>query len=615
MIDFARMHVTFMVFLIACAAVLSPAVGKADSNNAPSGVSGLCLVPWPRSVHRQRGSFELKPTTVIAADTASMSTARYLRNVLSPATRDTLRIVPLADAPGKNVIVLKQSSDAATNREGYQLLVTPREVRILGRAQAGIFYGIQTLRQLFPPQILANKPPARPTRWVAPCVSIKDQPAYRYRGFMLDPARQFLTVKFIKRFIDVMAFQKMNFLHLHLTDNQAWTIPIRGYPQLTDMKRWSPGAQMAKYARGVYTRKDIHELVEYAAKRHITIVPEIELPAHFSVAGKMLPQVLGPDNPLKTGKMKWTVGSSVHWALPCVGQKQTYVILENILDQVMKMFPSPYIHIGGDEWGGNPWKTCPLGAALIKREHLAQREPGSKPIDLLYRYLMRKICAYIVAKGRTPVFWYDAVWKGYAFPPGSMVHMWWEFGQHPHVKAAKQGLNVIDSKVFTLYFDSGSGARIKPVYDYNPMPAAIAGTSLARHMAGAEAPLWNLKQKIVFAHAYPRGGALAEVLWTPHREQSWGHFQKRLPGYLDQLVALGVNYDGRGLHVVGRWSPAQFRGQRGYTTLRWKVAGKITHAGRYQVELVYRRGRNGVHIKWVKLVANGTVVAQDVHKG
>ncbi|MCG8508510.1 MAG: beta-N-acetylhexosaminidase, partial [Rhodospirillales bacterium] len=361
-----------LVLVLTVTGLASTVFAEQDSEHIPS------LIPSPAEMQVDRGTFTVAASTRILVDDIGKETGRYLADLLRPATGYRLTILrhEAQQAP-PNAIVLRIDADReALGAEGYELTVTEKGVVILAAEPAGLFYGVQTLRQLLPAEIESEK--REQVKWTVPCVRIKDKPTYRWRGLMLDPARQFLTVDFIKRYVDIMALHKMNYLHLHLSDNQAFTVQIKRYPQLTNMKLWHPDARDPKWEAGIYSQDDIRELVAYAAARHITIVPEIEMPAHFSVIGATLPDVMCPNNPRRKDKEQWEPLQSHHWVSPCAGGEKSYEILQNILDEVMELFPSPYIHLGADEWFCKAWAECE-GYPLVAIDGAAHCAPMDNP--------------------------------------------------------------------------------------------------------------------------------------------------------------------------------------------------------------------------------------------
>lgn len=533
----------FLTLFIAQSMVSFARAEEAGQANRASSLPAL--IPLPAKVAVQSGHFLLRADTRILTDSATADTGTYLAELLAPATGYRLKVEKTSKPePCANSLVLVSTPEkSGLGEEGYELLVAEDRVVIGASTPAGVFYGVQTLRQLLPADIESKKPLGNQVKWTIPCVRIEDKPVYRQRGVMLDPARQFLSADFIKRYIDLLAFHKMNWLHLHLTDTVGWTVGIKKYPQLTDLKEWPSSAIDPKQDRGFYSREELRELVAYAAQRHITIVPEIEMPSHFTIAAGVLPDVLCPSNPLrKLDKRQWTYPEDYPLACPCPGSEKTFEILDDIVSEIIEIFPSPYIHIGGDEWYGAPWADCPACGERIEKERLGELEPGSSKKDMLYRYFMRRMCRHVVSKGRQPIFWYDKAWEGHPFPEGSVVHMWHEWERKPHVKAAKSGHDVLSSAVPVLYFDLGSPSAVKPVYQFDPMPEAMMGNELSAHLLGMSAPLWNIVPAKMDVRAFPRTTALAEIAWTQKDRQNWDDFSRRLAEYLKRLQIMGVDF-------------------------------------------------------------------------
>jgi len=590
----------------------------------------LPLIPLPAELTPGEGRFTLSPQTPIHACADTEATAHYMVDQIQGDLGLELTISQIDDTDGQpdtGIVLVTQPEDGELGHEGYQLSIDGDRILIAACDDAGLFYGVQTVRQLL---LLASEKQESadgvPT-WTVPSLEACDRPLYRQRGLMLDPARQFLSVSFIKRYIDLMAFHKMNWLHLHLTDNQAWTIEIKQYPQLTDMKLWHPDARDPKWEAGVYSQEDIRDLVAYAASRHVTIVPEIEIPAHFSVIGATLPDVMCPNNPRRNDKEQWEALQSHHWVSPCPGTETSVEILENILTEVMDLFSSPYIHLGGDEWHCKNWADCPNCQQRVQRIREAGKHAPGNDNQLLYRYLMNRLCKHVTDRGCKPMFWYDAVWEGAPFPAGSVIHMWWEHERRPHLKAAKAGLEVISSSVPVLYFDLGNPSEVQPVYAFDAMPDTMAGTDLAEKMIGMSAPLWNQKESQVDHRAFPRSSALAEIAWTPRQRLDWNDFTARFARYKKCYEIMGIQSAStskvtpgvtaplvRG-EVVGRWAPQQMKPNEEPVVQQWDVTEHITAPGVYTIVFDYEKGMDGVYIKWALILEDGKQVAQDNHQG
>ena len=522
---------------------------------AADGARSVAVIPRPAKMTLGSGTFAVRPDTRLLVDIVAISTGRHLADSLKAIGGWSLSMERNeAGASHNNAIVLKlDPSLARLGEEGYVLAVEPQTVMVRAAQPAGLFYGCQTLRQL----LLA--PDVKETvrrRGTLPCLEIEDRPRFAWRGLMLDPARQFLTKDFLKRYIDMMAFYKLNRLQLHLTDDVAWTIEIKKYPELTDTMRWP--VLPADRARGVYTHEDVRELVSYAAERNVMLVPEIEMPAHNAIPGWVLAdKVLCSNNPYRAHEKPFEEKKTYEWTEPCAANPKTREIYQDILREVMEIFPSPYIHLGGDEYYGLAWARCPECRKLIETEHLRRFETeelkglfakclGSKEKYLVYRWLMTRMCDFVRSQGRRPVLWDDLSWRG-QFPLGAVIMQWHYQGgvdymqltttpESPAVEAAHADRDVVIAPFNCLYFDLNSS--LEAVYRFDPMPAGLTREQRA-HILGPHAPVWEQRQDRVEGRTFPRVYALAEIGWTPADLRDLQDFARRLAVHEEHRVVIG----------------------------------------------------------------------------
>lgn len=523
--------------------------------------AALTLIPQPSRVEERTGTFVLRANTAVTyaeGDAADVvDAARYLADALTPITGLQLKVKAQPDAKtSQGAIVLTRQDTAETlGEEGYILDVMPDRVVVRANKAAGLFYAVQTLRQLLLPKAVHPKDTTLSNRSV-PCARIEDRPRFRWRGLMLDPARHFLTTDFIKRYIDLLACYKLNRLHLHLTDHQGWTIESTKYPQLTDLSRWP--MRSASLASGVYTRADVCDLVAYAASRHVLLVPEIEFPGHNAIPAWVMPaEVLCSNNPYRKHEKPWDEDAAIPWLEPCAANPKALEIYQNILREVMSLFPGPYVHIGGDEYFGVAWAQCPECQKLIVTEDLRRDETealkrlfgvsgrlGSKNKYLLYRYLMMRMCDFVRSQGRQPVLWDDMAWRG-RFPKGAVVMQWHYQGhrdpmqnvatpENPAVEAAVAGHDAIISPVSHLYFDRNTSPDA--LYHFDPTPAGLT-LEQQSHILGPHAPVWNQRQIDVDGRVLPRLYALAEIAWAPGHIRDPQEFSRRVVVHEGQRVA------------------------------------------------------------------------------
>ena len=452
--------------------------------------------------------------------------------------------------PKGAVTLTTSKAKPALGPEGYELTVAPDSVIIRAAGQAGMFYGVQSLLQLLPPEVFAARP-APGVAWEIPCVQIADQPRFKWRGFMLDVARHFFTKDEVKQLLDVLAWHKINTLHLHLTDDQGWRIEIKKYPRLTQIGAWREDAGFGldpklstaygpdgRYG-GYYTQDDIRELVAYARGRHITIVPEIEMPGHSSAALSAYPELSCNGGPY-TPNAKGGIFAGVY----CAGKEETFEFLQNVLAEIGPLFPGQYIHIGGDEVPKDNWKKCPRCQARIKQEGLGNEHE-------LQSYFIRRIEKFINAQGRTLIGWSEIREGGLA---QNAVVMDWIGGA---VEAASAGHDVIMSPTKFCYLDYfqstnhaaeppaiGGYLPLRKVYSFDPLPEKLE-PQYQSHILGAQGNLWT-EYVPNFKHAqymiFPRLCALAEVAWSPQAARNWDDFTRRLQTQFQRFDQLGVNY-------------------------------------------------------------------------
>jgi hexosaminidase len=484
----------------------------------------------------------------VVAQGPAAAEASKLIEALSPALGYRLRLVANSSVKGSMQLKVEPSLREQLGEEGYELEATTDTVAIRAGAPAGLFYGIQTLRQLLPPAVF-SKQKVDGVQWSVPCVQIKDYPRFKWRGLLIDPARHFIPVPDVEQFIDTMALHKLNRLQIHLTDDQGWRIEIKKYPQLVQTGAWMDFTTIIQGGKaeggrpgGFYTQEDIRHLVRYAAERYVTLVPEIEMPAHTGAAIVSYPQIgLYPQklNDLSVQK-RWTAHEGVLAPRP-----QTVAFMQDVLTEVMDLFPSKYIHIGGDEANIDHWKKCEEMQGLI-------RELKLKDEAELHSWFIRQMDVFLTTHGRKLIGWDEILQGGLA--PGAVVMSW--RGEAGGITAAQAGHDVVMAPTSHTYFDYyqgpsntepkaiGGDLRLEKVYQYEPIPAAL-NADQAKHVLGGQAQLWGeyiSNQKHRMYMTYPRAAALAEVLWSPRESRNWDQFVTRLSGHLERLKALEVNY-------------------------------------------------------------------------
>ncbi len=439
-------------------------------------------------------------------------------------------------------ILLSISENKKLKKEGYELTVDKNGIKIAGDA-AGVFYGVQTLRQL----LIKTE-----DKTVVPYVHVIDNPRFEWRGMHLDVSRHYFDKEFIKKYIDILAQHKLNVFHWHLTDDQGWRIEIDKYPKLTEVAAWRAGDGEApwdydingaeegkpKYG-GFYTKDDIREVLAYAKERFVTVVPEIELPGHSWSVLHAYP------NLSCTGK-EWHRGKLWSFSDPyCVGNEETFTFFEDVLTEVIDLFPSTYIHIGGDEAKKTTWKQCSKCQARIKAEGLENEEE-------LQSYFIKRIEKFVTSKGRKIIGWDEILEGGLA--PDATVMSW--RGEEGGIKAAKQNHDVIMTPSDKLYFNHAQSnpklegvpraliIDLEKVYMYNPVPKELS-LSEKEHIKGVEACLWSeyiFTEAIAIERLLPRLLALSEIAWTANESKNWEHFQEKLTTHLIFLDKQNIHY-------------------------------------------------------------------------
>jgi hexosaminidase len=513
------------------------------------GHTPLNLIPRPESCVVTEGAFSLGPGTTVAEAPEAAGAAAQVRALLCPATGFAL---PPSGRERGNVIVLAiDREDRGLGDEGYRLVVTPDVVELRAARRAGLGNAIQTLRQLLPPGILGSEV-VRGCQWTVPCAEITDRPRFAWRGAHLDVARHYLPTRFLLRYVDLLALHKLNVLHLHLTDDQGWRMEIRRYPRLTGIGAWRSQSMVGDPAElrfdgvphgGYYTQAELATVVAHAASRGITVIPEIDMPGHCQAAIAAYPELgCPPGRPVQV---------ATAWALPVEllnTEDSTVAFFRNVLAEVVEVFPSPFIHVGGDECPTQRWREDPRAQARMRALGLSS-EAG------LQNWFISQMGGFLSEAGRRMVGWDEIVDGGLA--PGAVVMCW--RGEACEVAAARAGHDVVMASQEYTYLDWAQSADpaepvafgkpdthvtpVEKVYGYEPVPAALSAEE-ARHVIGTQCQLWTehvATPEHVEYMAFPRVCALAEVAWSP-QGRNWDDFLSRLRGHLRRLDAAGVSY-------------------------------------------------------------------------
>lgn len=503
----------------------------------------LNIIPQPDQWNIGKSQFLLDENTVIVANVNAQSEASFLAQWLLEATGKKFPVVDMNSMPQENFIVLsasKKSSEISeenlrslpnslrdqalqADRSRYRMNITPKGILVNAEFDQGVFYGVQTIRQLLPVEAEWKK---LKLPFQLPTMLIQDAARFPHRGLLLDCCRHFMSVDFIKKYIDVLAYYKMNVLHWHLTEDQGWRIQIDKYPLLTEEGAWRTEKDGTKYG-GFYTKDQIRDIVAYATARHITVIPEIELPGHSSAAIAAYPSLSCTHAPIEV-ENEWGVFKDIY----CAGDEYTFEFLENVLAEVCELFPSPYIHIGGDEAPKFRWEHCEKCQNRIKKEKLKDEAE-------LQTYFIERIAAFLQSNGKRIIGW-DEILEG-GIPADAMIQSW--RGMEGGEKAAKAGHHVVMSPTSHCYFDYGlSSTDMEEVYNFNPIPESLS-VAETNYIRGGECNMWteHAPQEKVDSKVFPRMLALAEVLWTYPEQRNYPEFYKRVESHFPRLRALNIN--------------------------------------------------------------------------
>lgn len=495
---------------------------------------GINIIPKPKKLVQNEGVFELDKSVKFQIESAEL---QPIANLFAEKIHQSTGF-HLLNERGTKPIVLQVDGSLECNNEGYQLTVLPEKIEIVGKTPQGVFYGLQTVLQLLPAEIESSKPIC--AKWTLPCVTIADEPAFEHRGIHMDACRHFTPVDFIKKQLDVVALFKINRFHWHLTDDQLWTPEIKKHPKLTEIGsvRYHQNGEIA--TQGFYTQEEMREVVAYAAERFITVVPEIEMPGHALAALAAYPELSCTGGPFQTRPV-WGIEPDLF----CAGKEETFQFLQDVLDEILAIFPSEYIHIGGDECPTVRWEACPLCQKRMKEE-------GLKNEVELHGWFLNRMANYLQSKGRKAIGWDEILDSDIA--PSAAVMSW--RGDKGGIKAANSGHKVIMTPGQYCYMDYRQGGQtveplsmgpcttLEKLYSFHPVPEAIAEEQ-RNFVMGAQVNHWR-----EYIHTtdhmeymiYPRILALAELTWTPKEQKDFADFSQRVNNACVRFDQHQINY-------------------------------------------------------------------------
>ncbi|WP_432710485.1 beta-N-acetylhexosaminidase [Pedobacter sp.] len=521
----------------------------------------IAIIPEPVSLIKNNGHFILPENITIQAGPAMKAVSDHLQEKLSAATGYFVSTNNSADSKATIVLILNNKVNPQIGNEGYQLSVTPAQIVIKANKAAGLFYGVQTLLQLFPKEIESAEV-MKGIEWKAPSVEITDYPRVGWRGLMFDVARHFFTKDEVKQYIDAMVRYKYNVLHLHLTDDEGWRIEIKGLPKLTEVGAWSvkkvgtfgdftpPTADEPRTYGGFYTQDDLKEIIAYAQERFVNILPEIDVPGHSLAAIAAYPELSctpGAEKyQVRSGEkiMDWSRGAPPTALVDntlCPANEKVYEFLDTIISQVAALFPFEYIHMGGDEAPRNFWTKSPAVLALMKRE-------GLKNMDQVQGYFEKRILKMVEAKGKKFIGW-DEILDG-GIPSNAAIMSW--RGVKYGVEATHKKHEVVMSPTTYAYLDYMqsdvmfeprvyASLRLSKSYEFDPIPAGVD----AKYIKGGQANLWaeqiyNIRQAEYMT--WPRAMAIAESVWSPKEKKNWDTFFPKVEQHFKRLDMSETKY-------------------------------------------------------------------------
>ena len=587
------------------------------------------IIPKPVELKKGSGYFRLTKETKLVSPIGLIQEVGFFRDALIPSTNFHLEMVTDGKKQKGNKIVFKFDNKLKKRygKEAYTINVGKHIIEVSVAGPSGAFNSVQSLLQLLPVEVFSRVEISN-IEWKIPSVEIVDYPRFGWRGFMLDASRSFQPVSYVKKTLDLMAIHKMNVFHWHLTDDHGWRVEIKKYPVLTEKGAWRLQANFPEFGQtkmygGFYTQEEIRDIIKYASERNITIIPEVDLPGHSSTLVYSMPEtacenaVHGDgihkfdDFPKRQKPFVKNIGTNVI----CPGRETTFEISENILKEIMDLFPTEYVHIGGDEVDKKWWKACNKCKHRMEEEHL-------EDYDQLQAYFIKRLEKIVNKHGKKLIGW-DEILEGGLSKTATV--MGWR-GLSGALKSVKEGREVIIASNKGYYIQKGQTENplhpqkwpgfttAENMYNYKAIPTDFTEKE-KELILGVQSSLWTpfmSKPEVWDIAIFPRNCAMSEVSWTPFDKKDWGNYQIRLKTHLKRLAYRGVSYWRENEKVINEFN---IENQK-KVALTYDVTNKITTAGSYFITIDYVEGGNeGLELEEVMLLKNGKQIASDTHLG
>lgn len=614
----------YLLGILLCLSIVLTSCKNSKNKYANSSLK-VNIIPKPNALTSKKGVFKITKNTGISISTHTPKVASIVNlfiTSINQASGFNLKAKPKKE----NINFVLNETLKELGPEGYKIDVSQNKITIEAYKSAGLFYGTQTILQMLPSAIQSASA-VKNVEWIVPCVSIKDKPRFSWRGYMKDVSRTFYSVNVIKKYLDVMALYKMNVFHFHLTDDQGWRIEIKNFPKLTTPQTtiFHDSHNEPAERSGYYTQEQLKDLVKYAAERNITIVPEIDLPGHSWPALIAYPE-LSVNQKTEPNYVFPFLASWEYWGNQRTPNtfdptnKKVYNFLDTVFEEVTSIFPSEYIHFGGDEVKFSVWDNAPHIQQFIKKQ-------GLKSSKDLQSYFVAKVCDIIKSKGRKPIGWNDILEGDHKPIKGATIMSW--LGEHAITEAAENGFYTVASPAGYLYLDITQANRndgtmsdlayshinsLEKIYQYEPTKGL--NETNKHYVLGVQANMWPAipqEVKDINVQNFPRLLAVAEIGWIQKEGRDYNDFKNRLKSHYARLDELKIDYYKDGGYITGHWSPDKL--STTYKNLEWDVTKKVYANGRINTAFFYTKGDHFMQIKKVELLENSKVISIDEHIG